>query len=44
MDALHNIVPACQSCNSKKGRKAPLCPVQPLLLTLAPEETKGQIS
>jgi 5-methylcytosine-specific restriction endonuclease McrA len=30
-----NIVPACQSCNSKKGAGAPLVPVQPLLLTLA---------
>jgi hypothetical protein len=27
-----NIVPACQSCNSKKGTGAPLVPVQPLLL------------
>ena len=31
-----NIVPACQSCNSKKGTGAPLVPVQPLLLTIAP--------
>lgn len=29
---LHNIVPACRSCNSKKGTRAPLCAVQPLLL------------
>lgn len=27
-----NIVPACRSCNSKKGTGAPLVPVQPLLL------------
>ena len=29
---LTNIVPACRSCNSKKGARAPLIPVQPLLL------------
>ena len=29
---LQNIVPACQRCNSRKGARAPLCPVQPLLL------------
>jgi 5-methylcytosine-specific restriction endonuclease McrA len=33
---LANVVPACQSCNSKKHAKAPLVPVQPLLLTVAP--------
>jgi len=27
-----NIVPACKSCNSKKGTGGPLIPVQPLLL------------
>jgi 5-methylcytosine-specific restriction endonuclease McrA len=27
-----NIVPSCRSCNSKKGNRAPLKPVQPLLL------------
>jgi 5-methylcytosine-specific restriction endonuclease McrA len=27
-----NVVPACQSCNSKKGTRKPLLPVQPLLL------------
>lgn len=26
-----NIIPACQSCNSKKGPRAPLCAIQPLL-------------
>jgi 5-methylcytosine-specific restriction endonuclease McrA len=35
-NTLWNIVPACQSCNSKKGVGPPLCPVQPLLLTCAP--------
>jgi 5-methylcytosine-specific restriction endonuclease McrA len=29
---LHNVVPACKPCNSKKGVKAPLIPIQPLLL------------
>lgn len=32
---LHNIVPSCRSCNSKKALNGPLQPVQPLLLTLA---------
>jgi 5-methylcytosine-specific restriction endonuclease McrA len=27
-----NIVPACRSCNSKKGTGEPLVPVQPMLL------------
>lgn len=31
-NTLWNIVPACRSCNAKKGAKGPLCPVQPLLL------------
>jgi 5-methylcytosine-specific restriction endonuclease McrA len=31
-----NVVPACKSCNSKKWIHGPLCPVQPVLLTLAP--------
>jgi 5-methylcytosine-specific restriction endonuclease McrA len=38
-NTLWNIVPACQSCNSKKGVGPPLCPVQPLLLTMAPART-----
>lgn len=29
-----NIVPACRSCNAKKWNRAPLKPVQPLLLTI----------
>lgn len=29
---LSNIVPACRPCNSKKGVKGPLIPIQPLLL------------
>lgn len=30
-----NIVPACKKCNSKKGNRAPLKPVQPLLFTIS---------
>ena len=30
-----NIVPACRQCNAKKYTGAPLCQVQPLLLTIA---------
>lgn len=30
-----NIVPACHSCNSRKNAGDVLCPVQPLLLTVA---------
>ena len=41
---IHNIVPACQSCNSRKGIGPPLKPVQPLLLTLAPEHKKKKVS
>jgi 5-methylcytosine-specific restriction endonuclease McrA len=37
---VHNIVPACQSCNSSKGTKPPPTSVQPLLLTIAPERKK----
>jgi len=33
-----NIVPACRSCNAKKGAGAVLVPTQPLLLTLAPSK------
>jgi 5-methylcytosine-specific restriction endonuclease McrA len=29
---LNNVVPACRSCNGKRGNRAPLRPVQPLLL------------
>lgn len=29
---LHNVIAACRSCNSRKGNRAILCPVQPLLL------------
>lgn len=38
-----NVVPACPSCNSRKQAGPPLCPVQPLLLTIAParEEKTG---
>jgi hypothetical protein len=32
---LSNVVPACQSCNSKKHTGPPLCPVQPLLITVS---------
>lgn len=37
---LHNIVPACSSCNSKKNAGPVLSPVQPLLLTVAPAKRK----
>jgi len=36
-----NVVPACRSCNSRKGTKPPPIPVQPLLLTVAPAK-KGK--
>jgi 5-methylcytosine-specific restriction endonuclease McrA len=29
-----NVVPACQSCNSRKHVGPPLCPVQPLLFAV----------
>ncbi len=41
---LHNIVPACRSCNARKQRGAPLVPVQPLLLTLALPQAKKKKS
>jgi 5-methylcytosine-specific restriction endonuclease McrA len=34
-----NIVPACRSCNSQKGRGAVLKPIQPVLLMTAPAKT-----
>jgi HNH endonuclease len=37
---LHNVVPACPSCNSKKHAGPVLSPVQPLLLTVAPPQKK----
>jgi 5-methylcytosine-specific restriction endonuclease McrA len=37
---LSNIVPACQSCNSKKATGPPLCPVQPLLITIEPPSNR----
>ena len=37
---LWNIVVACRSCNSRKNAGAPLGPVQPLLLTIAPKKQK----
>ena len=33
---VHNILPACKSCNTKKGTGPVLKPVQPFLLTIAP--------
>lgn len=29
---LHNVIAACRSCNARKGTRAPLQPVQPLLI------------
>ncbi len=34
-DSLHNVVPSCVSCNSRKHTGPPPVPVQPLLLTIA---------
>lgn len=39
-----NIVPACRSCNSKKQAGPPLCPVQPLLLTMSPKRKKRSLA
>lgn len=36
---LHNVIGACQSCNSKKYVGTPLQPVQPMLLTVAASRT-----
>lgn len=33
---LHNVIAACQPCNSEKGTNAPKIPVQPMLLTVTP--------
>ena len=33
---LHNVIAACNACNSKKGTRKPPIPVQPFLLTIAP--------
>lgn len=38
---VHNVVPACRSCNSRKKAGPPLKPVQPLLLTIAPDRKAG---
>ena len=38
--SLHNVIPACQSCNSRKNVGPPLCAVQPLLLTIPSSKTK----
>lgn len=35
---LHNVVPACQTCNSRKHTKPAPAMIQPLLLTLAPSK------
>jgi 5-methylcytosine-specific restriction endonuclease McrA len=35
-----NVVPACRACNTKKSAGAPLVPVQPVLLLLAPVRKK----
>ena len=39
---LANILPACGTCNSRKGPRKGLAPVQPLLLTLAPSKKKKE--
>jgi len=35
-----NVIAACRVCNSRKNTGPPLCPVQPLLLTIAPSKKK----
>lgn len=37
-NTLWNVIPACKSCNCRKGPRPPLKPVQPLLLTIAPSK------
>lgn len=39
---LHNVVPACRSCNAKKHARGVLVPVQPLLLTVASKRNRKQ--
>lgn len=39
---LHNILPACQSCNIRKRRGPVPRPVQPVLLTAAPSPQQGK--
>jgi hypothetical protein len=39
---LHNVIGACQSCNSRKGNRPAPIPVQPLLLTIAPAKQRRQ--
>ena len=39
-NTVSNIVPACRSCNAKKNAGDVPCPVQPLLLTLAPAKPR----
>jgi 5-methylcytosine-specific restriction endonuclease McrA len=38
-----NVVPACRTCNARKGTKSPLIPVQPLLLTVAKPHHMGAL-
>lgn len=39
-NTLHNLIACCRSCNSKKHTGPPPCPVQPLLVTIAPSKKK----
>lgn len=41
---LHNVIGACRSCNSRKGKNPAPIPVQPLLLTIAPSKLLKKIS
>lgn len=40
---LHNIIGACNLCNSKKQTGPPPAPVQPFLLTIAPARKKRRV-